>query len=481
MRKATGWNPSFLRLDDAQSRRLLLVGAVVAAVVVTAGVVLTWGVQGALQERLAEWYVDAAAVVVAENPEAAPAIVELVQGEADEATLRRGREILEGYGVRPDTIAPERAAGGAGGAGGANGAASLDLGAPASLGSDVPSALVRLRLLLIFTPIVAVCVVLVAAAVALSGVLRRVDDLALLARRIVGGEFRFDPTEETEGSIGRLSHEIRQTAHRLERAAEASRETSEELRRFLSDVSHQIKTPLSSVRMYHDLLLEYEEEPGSARGTRREFLERSLAQLDRTEWLVKNLLTLARLEAGALPIQKENAGLADTIRNAVRPFEAKAEAAGVELVVEPGVDASPHVPHDPRWLAEAVSNVVKNALEHSPGGGRVSLGVEATEVFARVVVKDQGPGIAPEDLPHLFERFYRGSSPRGGSGTGIGLALAKAIVERHGGVISATAGKTGPRGATGTTGTAVPAGAEGTGARFTITLPRAGRARLTNL
>ncbi len=452
---------SFLRLDDAQSRRLLLIGAAAAVVLVITGVALAWGLQTVLQERLAVWYVDAAAAVVAENPEAAPVIVELVQGEADEAAVRRGREILEGYGLRPETIARGRAAGdagGAGGAGGANGAASLDLG--------VPSALLQLRLLLILAPLPAVGVVLICAAAAVSGVLRRVDELALLAGRIVGGDFRFDPAEEEEGSIGRLSHEIRQTAHRLERAAETSRETSEKLRRFLSDVSHQLKTPLSSVRMYHDLLLQYEEGSGSAGGTQREFLERSLAQLDRTEWLVKNLLTLARIEAGVLPIQKEDRAVADTIRNAVRAFEATAEAAGVELVVQPGADAGPPVPHDPRWLAEAVSNIVKNALEHSPPGARVSVDVEFTEVFLRLVVEDQGPGIAPEDLPHLFERFYRGSSPRGRSGTGIGLALAKAIVERHGGVISATTGTRGSR---------------GTGARFTITLPRAGRAKLTNL
>ena len=111
-------------------------------------------------------------------------------------------------------------------------------------------------------------------------------------------------------------------------------------------------------------------------------------------------------------------------------------------------------------------NFFSNAVKYSPPETTVTIRAFPENGHSVFEVEDQGPGIAPEDLPHLFERFYRGSSPRGRSGTGIGLALAKAIVERHGGVISATAGTRGSR---------------GTGARFTITLPRAGRANLTNL
>ncbi len=110
------------------------------------------------------------------------------------------------------------------------------------------------------------------------------------------------------------------------------------------------------------------------------------------------------------------------------------------------------VSHDPRWLGEAVSNLVKNAIDHTPEGGSVSVTVRHTDVFSRIVVADTGPGVPIEELPRVFDRFYRGRQPSSsrGSGTGLGLALAKAIVERHGGVISAAS--------------------PGSGARFTITL-----------
>jgi signal transduction histidine kinase len=109
-------------------------------------------------------------------------------------------------------------------------------------------------------------------------------------------------------------------------------------------------------------------------------------------------------------------------------------------------------------MQEAVSNLVKNALEHSPAHGRVTVHVESTNLFARFTVEDTGAGVRPEDLPRLFERFYQGRGARRTGGTGIGLALAKAIVERHGGFISADSAPDG-------------------GARFTVTLPRS----LTNL
>jgi signal transduction histidine kinase len=170
-----------------------------------------------------------------------------------------------------------------------------------------------------------------------------------------------------------------------------------------------------------------------------------LVQIDRMEWLVRNLLLEARMEAGALPLDVAPRLLGTTVTEAVRGFQSRALDLGVTLSLSvPENDVE--VPHDRRWLTEAVSNLVKNALDNTPTGGSVAVTVRHTEVFSRIVVVDSGPGIRATDLPHIFDRFYRGRSTAESatSGTGLGLALAKAIVDRHGGVISATSAAAGP-------------------------------------
>jgi hypothetical protein len=170
------------------------------------------------------------------------------------------------------------------------------------------------------------------------------------------------------------------------------------------------------------------------------------------EWLVKNLLIEARMEAGALPVSLEPRPIGPTVEDAVSGFRERAwdEQVSLSVALPP---ADPPVAHDRQWLGEAVSNLVKNALDHTPEGGSVAVTVQHTDVFSRIVVADTGPGIPLDELPRVFDRFYRGrhTPSARASGTGLGLALAKAIVERHGGVISAAS--------------------PGTGARFSITLP----------
>jgi signal transduction histidine kinase len=146
------------------------------------------------------------------------------------------------------------------------------------------------------------------------------------------------------------------------------------------------------------------------------------------------------LEADALEMSLRNEPLTGTVNRAVQSIAGYAENKGISIAVEES-DKNLVLPHDSHWLTEAIANLLKNAVEHSPPGGTVAIGWDITPAFVRMHVKDQGRGIDPEQLPHIFKKFYRSSSE--GSGVGLGLPLAKSIVEKHGGLLSAAANPAG--------------------------------------
>jgi signal transduction histidine kinase len=250
-----------------------------------------------------------------------------------------------------------------------------------------------------------------------------------------------------EGELGLLANNVQELAIRLQETIGQLHQDKQFLKDTVADISHQLKTPLASLLIYVDLLREGNVDAAAA----AEFLDTCRRELDRMEWLTLTLLKIARLEADALELAIKPALVEDTVARAFVTVRRMAEDRGVELVVKPpAVPVEEPVPHDAHWLAEAIANLLKNAVEHSPSGGQVTLGWETTSVFLRLYVQDQGTGIEEKHLPHIFKKFYRASA--GGSGVGLGLALAKSIVERHSGMLSAGSAPEG-------------------GSRFVLTLP----------
>lgn len=253
-----------------------------------------------------------------------------------------------------------------------------------------------------------------------------------------------------EGELGLLANNVQELAIRLQETIGQLRRDKDFLKDTVADISHQLKTPLASLIIYMDLLGEGKVDPDR----QEEFLATCRKELDRMEWLTLTLLKIARLEAEALTLRIEPAPFAATVQKAAAAVSRLAAERKVEVSVQPpsaeGVEQDANVPHDARWLAEAIANLIKNAVEHSPSGGTVTARWETTPVFLRLVVQDQGPGIPEKHLPHIFRKFYRAGP--GGSGVGLGLPLAKSIVERHGGMLVAGSAPEG-------------------GARFSLTLP----------
>ena len=265
------------------------------------------------------------------------------------------------------------------------------------------------------------------------------------------------PAAELESSyseVAELARQFNVMADRLEESIDLIRRDRDRSRDFLADVSHELRTPLAALRMHVELL---QGRAGDDPTTRAEFLATSRSQLDRMDWLAQNLLELSKLESGLLRLDLRPEDLRSTVESAVQQADPAAERRGVNLELR--LPASPvRVRHDPQRIGQVVANLVGNAIKFSPAGGEVTVEVAPHRDGARLVVRDTGVGIDASEIPHIFERFYRGSraNEARGSGSGLGLAIAKSIVDMHGGRIAVES-------------------RVGVGTTMTVTLPRAPR------
>ena len=200
----------------------------------------------------------------------------------------------------------------------------------------------------------------------------------------------------------------------------------------ISDVSHQLKTPLAALRMYHEIMAE----DSADRETIRAFGHKSLREIRRVEDVVYTLLKIARLDAGSVRLEKAEENLEMLLRDVTERFETLAARESKEIVLRGRSDVT--LCCDALWLSEALGNLVKNALEHTGRGGRILIGWERTALLTNIVVEDNGKGIHPGDIHNIFKRFYRSRFSQDTQGIGLGLPLAKAIVEAHQGTISVT-------------------------------------------
>lgn len=234
-----------------------------------------------------------------------------------------------------------------------------------------------------------------------------------------------------EGSLAQLFGAVNGMAAALTAHIQREQHGREFLKDTISNISHQLKTPLAALHMYTEIIRG--EDP--ANPVIAEFILKSERELGRMEYLIQNLLKLARLDAGAIILEKRRLDLPSFLKETLDCFAVRAgvESKTIELRCPDGLALD----GDEHWLAEAVSSVVKNAFDHTQAGGRVQVICEETPLMVTITVQDNGSGIHPDDLPHVFKRFYRSRYSQDHQGVGIGLTLARGIVERHGGTMAA--------------------------------------------
>lgn len=244
------------------------------------------------------------------------------------------------------------------------------------------------------------------------------------------GEYKKIQEYMGEGEMESLISSLNYMGERVNNSIRLLREDKENLKDFLSDISHQLKTPLSSLVMFNDLVRENVNMP---KEDRERFLEKSDEQLRRMEWLIMNLLKLGRIEANAIKFEEEIQPLRDTINLAMSSLQEEAKRKAQELIITGDLDAE--VLHDKEWLSEAISNIVKNAIEHTEEQGKIKIKVNKGPLITKIYIKDNGPGISMEMQKKVFKRFYKGENSKNPKSIGIGLSLAKSIIEGQGGEI----------------------------------------------
>lgn len=232
-----------------------------------------------------------------------------------------------------------------------------------------------------------------------------------------------------EGELSVLASQMQKLTSRLTEAKDALQKDKEFLADSLADISHQLRTPLTAMHLTLSLLQDPQLEPKKRLELMRDFR----ALLSRTEWLVETLLKLSKLDAGRVHFVKEPVSLQVLLEHAAAPLAIAMELRQQSLSL-PQTDCI--LLCDLTWTAEALGNVLKNAMEHSPTGGRISIHTQDTPLFTKIEIEDEGGGFAKEDLPHLFERFYRGKNADAKS-CGIGLALSRSIIAAQNGSIQA--------------------------------------------
>ncbi len=257
---------------------------------------------------------------------------------------------------------------------------------------------------------------------------RRIAALSEEIDRVLHGtEIAFSPDGYAEGELGVLQSELQKMTVRLREQQHLLQNDKVQLADAIADISHQIRTPLTAVNLLVQLL--GEEQNGERRA---ELTRELLSLLSRMDWLITTLLKMSRLDAGTVKFQCEAISLDTLVRRAVAPLAVTTELRGQTVTIE----TRGQFFGDAAWTGEALVNIVKNCTEHTPAGGSIVITAFENALYTEIRVQDSGGGIAAEDLPHIFERFYKGKNAKEQS-FGVGLALARRIVTAQNGTLTA--------------------------------------------
>ena len=257
----------------------------------------------------------------------------------------------------------------------------------------------------------------------------KLKELSVQLDRLLHEGIQLPISDYCEGELSILANQLQKVTLRLQEGAEQSQSDKLALAQSLADISHQLRTPLTAMNLTAAML----REPGLSEQRRLELSRELQNLLSRTDWLVDTLLKLSKLDAGTVELRQEVVPLRELIRRAAAPLSIPMELRDQRLTVACGDEA---ITCDSVWTAEALGNLLKNCVEHTPPGGTISVTAQETALYTAITVEDTGPGFDPSDLPHLFERFYKGKDAAETS-YGIGLALARTFVTAQNGTILA--------------------------------------------
>lgn len=257
----------------------------------------------------------------------------------------------------------------------------------------------------------------------------RIREVNQYLNEVNRGNYKLKIEENGEDEISRLRNELYKTTILLRETAENSEKEKVSLSNSLADISHQIKTPITSMRIMLDNI---EDNPNMDSKTRVEFIKEISKQVDWISSLVVSLLKLAKFDAGAIVMKNEEINVRNLIDKAVSNLAIILDVKNIKIISN--IDEAATINADYNWQLEAITNIIKNDVEHSSDDSNIYINVENTSVFVKIQIKDEGEGISKKDINHIFERFYKSKNSSENS-IGIGLSLAKTIIEKANGYI----------------------------------------------
>lgn len=289
----------------------------------------------------------------------------------------------------------------------------------------------------LFSPVCAVLVCIIEEILVVIFIIytnRRYDEIKRLNIYLMdvytGGEV-MDIRDNQEGELSILKNDLYKVTRTLKEQSLQLQKDKVFLADTLSNISHQLKTPLTSMMLMNDVMLD-ENLPSDKK---QQFMQMTHHQLERMQWLVSSLLTLSKIDANTIIFKEDKIDAKELIDMAVESQLIPMEIKRQQLLVE--CDEHCYIKGDMKWLAEALLNIIKNCIEHTQEMGTIKIKCMSTPLFVNLVIQDNGEGISKEDLPHIFERFYKGKQTNKDS-VGIGLAMAKALINQNHGKIEVT-------------------------------------------
>lgn len=256
----------------------------------------------------------------------------------------------------------------------------------------------------------------------------RYDELSLMLNQILEGkEVTYSDTKDTR--LSKISHQVKKVKDMIEIEVEQSKLEKEAIKSLISNMSHQLKTPLSNITIYCELL----ENMNISTSQKKEFLQKMKNETFKIDWLLQSLFKMTKLEDGVIKFETEELLIKDTILQSISTVFNKAEAKEIRINLEPFSDIK--LIHNKKWTTEAIVNVLENAIKYSPSNSIITVSVIKMELYTKITIKDEGIGIDNKELNDVFKRFYRSKNVENQNGTGIGLYLARLILEKENGNI----------------------------------------------
>lgn len=278
---------------------------------------------------------------------------------------------------------------------------------------------------------------------------QELNQILMVLEQYLAEDYKYENKYYQEGTVSKIHTRLAQLGAGVQYKNQRLQKEREEFKALITDISHQLKTPLSALKMSYSILTE----DSLSQDERQEFIGRMGKQIENLEALTASMLNISRMEAGMVSIKKERGDMRETLIQAVNTVygKLKEKQAEIDLAAEEGIIFS----YDPKWTREAIANILDNAVKYGPEKGKISLRLLKTTFFVRIEIEDEGIGIPKKEYTEIFKRFYRGNSKeiQETEGSGVGLYLARKIIEEQGGNIRAAENK------------------KGRGSRFIIQLP----------